>query len=231
MSRPSRRLSVPAAITVAAVAVIVLIASGALRPTAVSGVPPTDAPWVPSVPPASANPAPANPSPSIPAPATPVPATPAPATPPPATPVQATPAPKPVDDFSDGRKTVKLDIATEHDLFIEVTDFTGTVVDATSGRAGDGMSVRWNDLNVENIDDDTLRLTWVGPPADDPIKLAIAHVDGNPDGKPTIVLMQLMPPENSDSIGFDRVLDLDFDSPVSADDFDTLVQDGYDTGG
>jgi hypothetical protein len=133
--------------------------------------------------------------------------------------------PRPADDFSDGEKTVKLDVADPNDVFVGVRDHTGRVVDATTGRAGDGMSVRWYDLKVENVDDDTLRLTWVGYPNTDPIKVAVF----NDRGTPTIVLMSLLPPPNSDALGIDRVLDLHFASPVSPDDFAILVQDGMDT--
>jgi hypothetical protein len=199
MSRSNKHLSVPAAITVVAVGVIALIASGALRPSPVSGTPPRDVSWVPSVPPA------------------------------PAAPVEPVPTSEPVDDLGDGGKTVKLDIATPHVVFAHVKDFTGGVVDAKTGRAGDGMSVRWFELKVENRDDDTLRLTWVGSPTDDPVKVIVANIDGDASDRPTIAVMQLMPPPNSDAIGFDRVLDLDFGSPVSADDFETLIQEGYDT--
>jgi hypothetical protein len=199
MSRSQNKLSIPTAITVVAVAVIALIASGVLRPSPVTGVTPTPSPTAP------ASPAPASPTP---------PADPAP-----------TPVPTPVDDLSDGVKSVRLDIATPHEVVAEIKDFTGHVSDAKSGRAGDGMSVRWYDLKVENVDDDSLRLTWVGLPNDDPVKVVVTDLQG----EPTIVVMQLMPPSDSDALGFDRVLDLDFDGPVVAEDFATLVQDGWDT--
>ncbi|HEX5013189.1 MAG TPA: hypothetical protein VFV72_03440 [Candidatus Limnocylindrales bacterium] len=211
MTRYQKKISIPTAITVVAVAVIALIASGVLRPSPVTGGTPT-------------------PSPS--APASPAPATPTPATPAPATPAPATPVPTPVDDFSDGVKSVRLDIATPHDVVAEIKDFTGRVSDAKSGRAGDGMSVRWGELKVENVDDDTLRLTWVGLPNDDPVKVVIFdEVRGATDVQPTLVVMQLMPYENTDAVGFDRVLDLDFDDPVLASDYATVLQDGWDTEG
>jgi hypothetical protein len=203
MSRSNDKLSIPSVVVIGAVAVIAIIASGVLRGTPASGAEPTP-------PPAASPSVPASPS----APAKPAP----------------TPIPSPVDDFSDGSKDVKLDIADEHDVHVEVKDFIGTVADATTGHGGDGMSVRWYDLKVENVDDDTLRLTWVGYPTDDPVKLIVARLDGKPDGKATIVLFQHMPPENSDALGFDRVLDLHFESPVSADDFAVATQDGWDTG-
>jgi hypothetical protein len=220
MTPPQKKLSIPTAITVVAVAVIALIASGVLRPTPATGVTPTPSPSAP------ASPAPASPVPATPAPATPVPATPAPATPVP------TEEPAPADDFSDGVKSVRLDIATPHHIVAEVKDSTGRVSDANSGRAGDGMSVRWGEVKVENVDEDTLRLTWVGLPNDDPVKIAVFdEVRSATDVRPTIVVMQLMPYENTDAVGFDRVLDLDFYDPVLAGDYATVLQDGWDTEG
>jgi hypothetical protein len=215
MTRSQKNVSIPTAITIVAVAVIALIASGVLRPTPVTGVTPTPSPSAP------ADPAPATPAPATPAPATPAPATPAP-----------TPVPTPADDLTDGVKSVRLDIATPHDVVAEIKDFTGRVSDAESGRAGDGMSVRWGDVKVVNLDEDTLRLTWVGLPNDDPVKVVVYDdVASATDVQPTIVVMQLMPPDNSDAIGFDRVLDLDFYDPVLPGDYETLLQDGWDTAG
>lgn len=206
MTRSQKKLSIPTAITIVAVAVIALIASGVLRPTPATGVTPTPSPSAPASP----------------GPATPVPATPAPADP--------TPVPTPADDFSDGVKSVRLDIATPHDIVAEIKDSTGRVSDAKSGRAGDGMSVRWGELKVENVDEDTLRLTWVGLPNDDPVKVAIFdEVRSATDIRPTILVMQLMPYENTDAVGFDRVLDLDFADPVLAGDYAAVLQDGWDT--
>src|SRR4051812_2189527 len=57
MARSNARISVPATITIAAIGVIAMIASGILRPSPVSGTPPTQAP-VPHPPAAPATPAP-----------------------------------------------------------------------------------------------------------------------------------------------------------------------------
>jgi hypothetical protein len=204
MSRSTEKLSIPSIVLIGAVAVIAVIASGVLRGAPADGREPT-------TPPVASPAAPA--SPSAPVDPTPVPT------------AQPTPVATPADDPADGETLVKLDIADPHDVFVGVKDLTGKVVDATSGHAGDGMSVRWYDLEVENVDDDTLRLTWVGYPTDDPVKVLVF----DDRGTPTIVLMQRMPPENSDALGFDRVLDLHFDGPVSPDDYRIVTQDGYDT--
>ena len=205
MSRPSNRLSIPAVITVAAVAVIALIASGVLRPTPVSGVPPTDAPWVPSVPPTMPAPAhPQQPAPSVP----------------------ANPAPSVDHDGEpDNVTTVDLDVATDHDVRVTVIDDGGSLVGIRSGHAGDGMSVRWFDLKVENVDSSTLRLTWIGFAADDESVLNV----GENDGHVQLALSVAGPPPNSDATGYDRVLVLEFDHDVNADDVTSTVQEGFDT--
>ena len=208
MSRSNQRLSVPAVITVIAVAVIALIASGVLRPSPVAGVPPSGAPpsaWVPSVPPAQ-------PQPSLPATPEPAPATPAPSVDP--------------DGEPDDVETIDLDVAVPGDVRVTVIDDGGTLVDATSGRAGDGMSVRWFDLKVENVDANTLRLTWVGFAGDDESVLNV----GRNDGVTSLALQVAGPPPNSDATGYDRVLVLEFDGPVNAADVAYTVQEGFDTG-
>jgi hypothetical protein len=204
MSRSNQRLTVPAAITVVAVGVIALIASGVLRPSPVSGTPPASpsAPaWVPSVPPAQPTQAPA----------TPAPATPAPSVDP--------------DGEPDNITTIDLDVATPHDVRVTVVDEIAALVAARAGRAGDGMSVRWYDLKVENLDASTLRLTWVGFAADEEAVLKIGELDG----KVELTLIQPGPPPNSDALGFDRVLVVQLAQPVNAADVLYSVQGSVDT--
>jgi hypothetical protein len=149
--------------------------------------------------------------PSAPPVATPTPEPSAPATPAPATPA---PSEQPSDDPSDGRIDVDLDTATDHDVSVVITDRSGSVVGVTSGRAGDGMSVRWFDVEVENVDGNTIRVTWVGLPRDEVVSLGISEADGTF----TLDFVQDAPPANSDATGFDRVLVIAFDSPVDATD-------------
>lgn len=205
-TRSPSRLSIPAAVTVGAVAVIALIASGVLRPTPATGATPSQSPS-----------APASPAPATPPPATPVPVTPEPATPAPA-------MPEPTDGVL---QPVRLDIATPNDVVLEVWDHAGVIDGARSGRAGDGMSVRWNDMKIENLGPSTLRLTWIGFPVDDDLILAV----NEHDGVIWLTLAQPVPPPNSDGLGFDRVLILEFASPVNADDVKSVIQEGVDTAG
>ena len=221
MNRSNQRLSVPAAITVAAVAVIALIASGILRPSPVSGVPPSDPAFVSSVPPA-----PASYVPSTPAPATPQPATPAPVKPAPATPAPPKPAAsQDPDGEPDNIETIDLDVAVPGDVRITVIDDGDVLASAKSGVAGDGMSLHWYDLRIENVDDSTLRVTWVGFAGDDESVLNV----GKNDGAISLAMSVAGPPRNSDATGYDRVLVLKFDGPVNAKDVTYTVQEGFDT--
>lgn len=132
----------------------------------------------------------------------------------------ASPSPAPSDGAG-----IPLDIATPHDVSVIVDDETGTVGKVASGRAGDGMSVRWFDVAVENIDADTIEVTWVGLPQDDVVRLTVAEQDGTIE----LRFVQASPPLNSDALGHDRVLVIDFAEPVDARDIVATVQETTDT--
>jgi hypothetical protein len=132
-----------------------------------------------------------------------------------------TPTPVPTQPPTGGPTKVDLDIATDHDVAVVITDQSGTLAKAATGRAGDGMSVRWGDSKVENVDASTVRLTWVGLPRDEELTLSIKATGGTYE----LVLVQAAPPTDSDAIGFDRVLVLTFDSDVSVDDIRVSLQE------
>jgi hypothetical protein len=153
----------------------------------------------------------------------PAPAAPAPT--PSAAPVVApTPAPieptaAPSQPSSDGDIAVPLKTLTGDDVSVAIDDATGTLKVARSGNPGDGMSVRWFRVKVENIDPETLRVVWVGLPRDEIVGLAITEEAGAIH----LAFTQDAPPANSDALGFDRVLELSFDEPVRAEDVVTSV--------
>lgn len=136
----------------------------------------------------------------------------APATPVPSEQPSSAPSDAPSEAPADG--AIDLDITDESDVSVVIVDKGGALAGARSGRAGDGMSVRWFDVVVENVDADTLRVTWVGLPVGAEINLDVA---AKGDGY-RLAFTQPAPPENSDAIGFDRVLELDFATPVDAGD-------------
>jgi hypothetical protein len=185
-----RRSVLPLAATLAVVAVLILVAGGALG----RGADPTpDRSPAPSVAP-SVRPTPtATPSPTI----------------------------KPTDGPSDGPFKVELENLTDNDVAVIIDDESGTLTGAASGIPGDGMSVRWFDVLVENLDAETVRVVWVGLPRDEELTLSIAAEDG----KYRLILTQAAPPANSDALGFDRILDLRFESPVAASDVHVTVEE------
>ena len=145
---------------------------------------------------------------------------------PPASP-SGTPTPPPTvapsDDPADG--AIDLENLLGDDVSVVIKDDTGTLVEAESGTPGDGMSVRWFDLIVENLDAETLRVTWVGLPGDQEIDLSISEQDG----AYRLRFVQPAPPANSDALGHDRVLILRFAEPVSAENVRATIQESLDT--
>lgn len=152
----------------------------------------------------------------------------------PSAPPSAAPTPKPTptptpepNETPDGIFNLDLDTVDDHDVTIVVDDTTGTVVKVSSGSPRDGMSVRWFDMLVENLDATTLRLTWVGLPVDETVRLFVSEEDG----KLRLQFAQAAPPINSDAMGYDRILVVKFDGPVSADDVTWSMQEGFNTAG
>jgi hypothetical protein len=135
------------------------------------------------------------------------------------------PTPKPTEAPADGPTVVALETLTGDDVSVEIDDQTGRVVSAESGTPGDGMSVRWFDVKVENIDADTLHIVWVGLPRDEVVRLGVSTVEG----KMRLRFVQEAPPANSDALGFDRILEVSFAEPVRSEDVLTSVQESLDT--
>ena len=135
------------------------------------------------------------------------------------TPAPVRPTAVPSGSPAGGDIAVPLKNLTGHDVSVVVDDETGTLDVASSGTPGDGMSVRWFGVKVENIDDDTLRVVWVGLPRDEVVELAITAADGTI----RLAFVQDAPPANSDALGFDRVLELSFAQPVRSEDVVTSV--------
>ena len=126
----------------------------------------------------------------------------------------ATPAPI-------GSAHVALTVATDHAVTVDVTDASSSLIGAASGTPGDGASVAAFTLTATNASPTTVRLTWVGGPCDSANFLSI-DVDRH-----RLVLVQ--PECPGDAIATDRILDLEFATPIKASDLETFLQDGLDT--
>jgi len=140
---------------------------------------------------------------------------------PPSMPSSPQPTVVPTDDPGDGPIVLDLDNLTDHDVSVVIDDATGTLDGAVSGQPGDGMSVRWLDVKVENLDSKTLRVVWVGLPRHEQVQLSIA----GDDGSYRLDFVQAAPPANSDAVGYDRILVLSFDTDVAADDVDVTFKE------
>ncbi|HEY3336138.1 MAG TPA: hypothetical protein VGK16_12980 [Candidatus Limnocylindrales bacterium] len=140
-----------------------------------------------------------------------------------------TPFPTPVatDDPSGPVKTpgaggvdgavIPLDVFLDHEVTLAFSDPDGLIVDAASGSAKDGMSVRWSEAIVRNVDPKTVEITWSGLPGDEAVTLV-----ARPEAKGLLLRFgQHAPPADSDAMGADRVAVLTFASPVDAADIVT----------
>jgi hypothetical protein len=126
----------------------------------------------------------------------------------------STPIPAP-SDAPDAPVVVDLDVSDRHDVSVAVDDHTGRIVRVSSGTAGDGMSVRWSDIDIINLDARTLQVTFVGYPQDEVIGLGFAVAAG--DGF-NLAITQHLPLPNTDALGADRVVVLEFSQDVDAED-------------
>jgi len=174
---------------------------------------------------------PASPAPSAPV-VTPAPVTPGPVVTPEPTdapvPTDApmpTDAPEPTDHRGDVPTVIDLETADGHDVTVDLGEILHLLDGAESGHPGDGMSVEPYTLKIENLDERTLKLTWVDFAMDN--KLALYRFQ---DGK-VLVMVQPEPNGDVDAIGFDRELILTFKEPISAGDLQGFLQGGLDTPG
>lgn len=157
---------------------------------------------------------------------------PAPSDPPPSPPIGTpsppvgTPSPSPSDDPGDFAPIrVDIEVDTDHDVYVNIFDRSRGVVRARSGPAGEGASVDLDSMVVENVDARTLRLSWVDYPIDNALAL---YIDEVPVGGLRLLLARPEPTGPTDTIVSDRVLILEFEDEVSADEVVAFVQDGLD---
>jgi hypothetical protein len=149
-------------------------------------------------------------------------------------PVISTPIPTPNpshDSADDGHDAIPINLDLDtfdgHAVSLDIVDRTGSITSATSGRPGDGASVEAYTVEVVNVDDRTIRLAWIDDPIDNRLALFVDEVDG----RLQLLLVQPEPRGDTDSIGFDRQVDLTFDHAVDASTVRAILQDGLDTPG
>jgi hypothetical protein len=143
-----------------------------------------------------------------------------------------TPSPAPLltpepTDGGDDAMPIKVDLMTAdgHDVYVDIVDRFSLLESAESGQPAEGMSIDPYTLEIENLDERTLKLTWVDFGIDNALELHFFQ-----DGK-VLVLVQPEPDGDVDAMGFDRELILTFEEPISADDIEGYLQGGLDTPG
>ena len=141
--------------------------------------------------------------------ATPVPS--APATPAPSEDPSPVPSPSAPAD-GDGYE-FPLDTADDHDVVVVISDRNDLLDGARSGQGKDGMSVRWGDAKIRNLDANTIEVTWSAYAKDQTLSLVVIPTS---DGV-LLRIGQEMPYPNTDAMGADRVVVLDFAEAVSAE--------------
>lgn len=138
------------------------------------------------------------------------------------------PTAEPTDDGSDAMP-IRVDIETVAggDVYVDIVDSTGYLVDAKSGTPAEGQSVGQYTLEVENLDATTLKLSWVDYPIENALTL---YVDKHDDAI-RLLLIQPAPNGPTDAIALDRELILSFSRPIAADQVESFLQEGLDTPG
>lgn len=133
--------------------------------------------------------------------------------------------PEPTDDSGDVPTVIDLETADGHDVTVDLSEIAHLLDGAESGHPAEGMSVEPYTLNIENLDERTLKLTWVDFGIDNTLALYLFQ-----DGK-VLVMVQPEPTTDVDAVGFDRELILTFKEPISAGDLQGFLQGGLDTPG
>ena len=128
--------------------------------------------------------------------------------------------PGPSQSVEANRFEVPLTIATSHAVTARVVDWTGRVTGAASGTPGDGASVPYDEVRIENDGDLALVVTWVGGPCDQTVTMVLDHPSA---------LTVVQEPCQGDSIGFDRIVRLELREPIAAASIRGVLQPGGDT--
>jgi hypothetical protein len=133
--------------------------------------------------------------------------------------------PEPSDNW--GREIrVELETATGRPSWVVVRDETESLAGARSGHPGEGVSVDYNEVMVESIDDDTIRITWADLLVENEASVLVSIGE---DGVFHIRIVRPRPDEPVDSFANDRVLILDFNVAVPIEDVNAWVQPSIDT--
>jgi hypothetical protein len=125
------------------------------------------------------------------------------------------PTPRPTRDPNAPPIKVRLTASNGSTFDLDIVDYSLLIEAAEGGVPGDGASVEWGTVKVEQLDGRTLRLTWTNTPGSGRGWMTLDEAGRK------IVIAQ--PEYEGDSIAFDRVLVLEFVEDVEADDFEIIL--------
>jgi hypothetical protein len=115
---------------------------------------------------------------------------------------------------------VDLEVTAGQPQTVDVVDGSGLLVAASSGRpnADGGQSFPVDSVDVTNLDDTTLQLGWAGFPC------ATDHGFAIDETARTMVLTRPECVGETDAIGVDRILILEFSEPIDAADVTVTIE-------
>lgn len=153
-------------------------------------------------------------------PGTPVPATPTlvPTQPAPS-PTAAPSVPAPTPNIALG--PIRLAVVSGSVVNVNVDDPQRILTRAVAEQAGPGMSFAWNNSRVEDLGDGRYRITWVGYPRDEAVRLEVTETES---GGVLLHFIQAAPIPNTDGEGEDRVMVIELAQAIDANDIEVTFE-------
>ena len=148
------------------------------------------------------------------------PATPTPApTQPAPTPTVEPSVPAPTPDIALG--PIRLAVVSGSVVNVDIDDPDGIVTGAVAEQANPGMSFAWNNSKVEDLGDGRYRITWVGYPRDEEVRLEVSETES---GGVLLHFAQAAPLPNTDGEGEDRVMVIELAQAIDANDIEVTFE-------
>lgn len=148
-------------------------------------------------------------------------ATPAPTAPEPTIgPAPTEPANTPLPSI--GLGPVRLTVSSGSVVNVTIDDPDGLLAGAVAERAKAGMSFAWGNSSIETVAPNAIRVTWVGYPRDEEVRLEVTEIDGGGIG---LHFFQDAPIPNTDGEGEDRVMILTFTDDIDPADLVVRLTD------
>jgi hypothetical protein len=147
---------------------------------------------------------------------TPAPSTPAPTQPAPSQPAPTPATPAPTDPVL-GLGPIRLAVVSGSVVNVTIDDPEGLLTGAVAEQANPGMSFAWFNSAVEETESGAYRVTWVGYPRDEEVRLEVSRGES---GGLVLHFIQAAPLPNTDGEGEDRVMVIELAEPIDPSDIE-----------